>query len=572
MPSGKEQDLTEDTIVSEVNYDSTSSTDGHKDTKDIAKTYSNNVHVDQGNDLGSLENAGSSGKKNPFLNPVVAKYYRDLYEKTQYECRAKFDPEFEWSEEEEKKVRFKLEYKVTLLACFMFVALQVDRGNLAQAVADNLLKDLKMTTDDYNTGNTIFYLCFLCAELPSQLVSKRLGCDIWIPIQMTLWSLITIAQCKMKSKHGFYVCRALIGIMEGGFIPDLVLWLSYFYTASELSIRLSFFWTTLSLTQILTSILAFAILHMRGVHGMAGWSWLFLIEGLFTLVIGISSFFLMVPSPVQTKKPWNKKGWFTEREEYIIVNKVLRDDPTKGDMHNRQGVTLKMLWQGISDYYLWPIYLIGITAYQPTNVLTAYLTLVLKGLGFGTFEVNLMAIPQYVLHIILLLAITWFSEKLNNRLGVCLFQPIWTVPLMLVLRFWKGAMVNKWGTYAVVTLILGNPYIHAICVSLCSRNSQSIKTRTVSASLYNMFVQAGSIISSNIYRTADKPLYKTGNAVLVGFALAMYPILFGAKLFYIHINNKRDKIWNAMTEEEKDDYLENTTDIGSRRLNFRFGH
>ncbi|GMG51778.1 unnamed protein product [Ambrosiozyma monospora] len=454
----------------------------------------------------------------------------------------------------------------------MFVALQVDRGNLAQAVADDMLKDLKMTTNDYNTGNTIFYLCFLCAELPSQLVSKRLGCDVWIPIEMTLWAIITISQCKMKSKHGFYVCRALIGIMEGGFIPDLVLWLSYFYTASELSIRLSFFWTTLSLTQIVTSLLAFGILQMRGVSGMTGWAWLFLIEGLFTLIIGFSSFFLMVPSPVQTKKPWNKKGWFTEREEYIVVNKVLRDDPTKGDMHNRQGITPKMLWQGISDYYLWPIYLIGITAYQPTNVLTAYLTLVLKGLGFKTIQVNLMAIPQYAIHIILLLTITWFSEKLNNRLGACLFQPIWTVPLMLVLRFWKGAMVNKWGTYAVVTLILGNPYIHAICVSLCSRNSQSIKTRTVSASLYNMFVQAGSIISSNIYRTADKPLYKTGNAVLVGFALAMYPILFGAKLFYIHINNKRDKIWNAMTEEEKDDYLENTTDVGSRRLNFRFGH
>lgn len=85
---------------------------------------------------------------------------------------------------------------------------------------------------------------------------------------------------------------------------------------------------------------------------MAGWQWLFLIERIFTLVIGISAYFLMVPSVVQTKKPWSKKGWFTEREEKIIVNKILRDDPTKGDMNNRQGMSLKMLWQGITDYYI----------------------------------------------------------------------------------------------------------------------------------------------------------------------------------------------------------------------------
>ncbi|GME87997.1 unnamed protein product [Ambrosiozyma monospora] len=186
MSDGKKQDFAESTIMNEVNYDSTSSTNGHNDRKDFTKTYSNNVNDDKDNDSGFLEYTGSSEKKNPFLNPVVAKHYHDLYEKTQYECRGRFDPEFEWSEEEEKKVRFKLEYKVTLLACFMFVALQVDRGNLAQAVSDDMLPDLNMTTNDYNTGNTIFYLAFLCAELPSQLVSKRLGCDVWIPIQMTL--------------------------------------------------------------------------------------------------------------------------------------------------------------------------------------------------------------------------------------------------------------------------------------------------------------------------------------------------------------------------------------------------
>ncbi|ODV86306.1 hypothetical protein CANARDRAFT_197159 [[Candida] arabinofermentans NRRL YB-2248] len=521
------------------------------------------------NDQSSSETLDSN---NPFSNPVVEKHYAELYESTKYECRHHFDAKFTWTPEEEKNVVWKLEWRVTLLACFLFVALQVDRGNLAQAVADNMLEDLGMTTTQYNWGNTIFYLTFLCAELPSQLVSKRLGSDVWIPIQMILWSIVTICQCKMKNRAGFYATRALIGLLEGGFIPDLVLWMSYFYTSSELSIRLSFFWTSLSVTQIVTSILAYGILHMRGVSGFAGWAWIFIIEGLFTLLIGIAAAFLMVPSAVQTKKPWNKKGWFTEREEKIVVNRVLRDDPTKGDMHNRQGINFKMLWYAISDYYLWPVYLIGLIAYIPTGVLTAYLTLVLKSLGFTTFEVNLLAIPYMALHIVLLLGITWYSEKIKDVFLVALFQPLYTVPLLGVLRFWGGAFVQKWGSYALVILILGNPYIHAMMVSICSRNAQSIKTRTVSASIYNMFVQAGSIIASNVYQASDKPLYKKGNGCLFGLALAMFPLLIGSKYFYVFINNRRAKIWDAMTAEEQNDYILNTKDTGSRRINFRFSH
>ncbi|GMF55820.1 unnamed protein product [[Candida] boidinii] len=131
-------------------------------------------------------------------------------------------------------------------------------------------------------------------------------------------------------------------------------------------------------------------------------------------------------------------------------------------------------------------------------------------------------------------------------------------------------MVEKWPTWVIATLILGNPYIHAICVGWCSRNARSIKTRTVSASLYNMFVQAGSIIASNIYKPSDKPLYHKGNTVLFGLAAAMFPILLLTKAFYVFINRRREKKWQALTEEEKEDYIKNTTDEGSFRLDFRF--
>ncbi|EER31281.1 conserved hypothetical protein [Candida tropicalis MYA-3404] len=510
--------------------------------------------------------------KNPFLDPKVEEYYRALYEESKYESYSAFDPQFEWTKEEEKKVVKKINIRVALTACILFVGLQVDRGNMAQAVSDNLLEDLGMTTNDYNTGNTIFYVCFLLAEIPSQLISKALGPDIFVPTQMVAWSIVAMCQAALSGKASFYVTRALIGILEGGFIADLVLWLSYFFTSKELPVRLSWFWTTLSLVQIGTSLLAFGILRMRDVAGMEGWRWLFLLEGIFTLLIGISGFYLMVPSAVQTKNWMHPKGWFTEREEKIVVNRILRDDPNKGSMHNRQAITPVALWKSLIDYNLWPVYAIGLVAYIGTSTFTSYFTLLNRQLGFSTFDTNLLSIPPAVLHIIFLLLITWFSEKINERSFVALIAPLYSIPLIAIIRWWPGAGKQIWSTYVLNMLYLGQPYIHAICVSWVSRNSNHVRTRSISSAVYNMFVQLGSIIASNIYRKDDLPLYHRGNMQLFVIAVILVPILLLTKAYYVWQNKRRDKVWNSMSEEEKHAYRNTTKDEGSKRLDFRFAH
>lgn len=546
----------------------------HDDGSIIAEVGENGSNkpsvVEDVESIGSLST--TDDPSNPFKNPEVAKYWEGVYEKAQYECRHLFDPYFTWSPAEERKLVWKLEYRVTLLACFMFVGLQVDRGNLSQAVSDNMLDDLGLTTADYNYGNMFSRLAFMAAELPSGIISKAIGPDLWLPIQMVLWSIVAASQAALSGKKSFYATRALIALLEGGFIPDMVLWLSYFFTASELSTRLAYFWTSLSLCDIFTALLAFALLRMRGVAGLEGWRWLFLIEGLFTLIIGILSYFLMVPSAAQTKRPWNKKGWFTEREEKILVNRVLRDDPSKGDMHNRQALTLSTLWKSITDFDLWPIYFIGLIAFIPSSTVNSYLTLTLKQMGFSTFDTNLMTIPASVLHIITLLTITKISEVVKQKCYVILINPIWSIPCLAILRWWKGNYDDRWGTWVLVTIFLSVPYIHAINVSWCSRNSNSIRTRAVSACLYNMLVQLGGVCASQIYQPGDKPYYRKGNERLFAISLATFVLIVGTKIYYIARNNYKSKIWDKLSEEEKVDYIHNTKDEGTRRLDFRFAH
>lgn len=541
-----------------------------RDSESLQKK--NDVFNIDARSISDIESESSKKEQNPFKDPVVAEHYRNIYENSKYECRSAFDPDFEWTEEEEKQLVRKLNWRVTLTSCILFFGLQVDRGNLAQAVADNLLHDLGLTTDDYNLGNTLFLVSFLVAEIPSQLISKALGPDRFIPIQMVSWSIVAITQAAMKNKTGFLITRVLIGALEGGFIADLVLWISYFYKAKELPIRLSFFWTALSTTQIITSLLAFGILRMRGIHGMEGWRWLFLIEGLVTFAIGIWGFHAMVPSALETKSKLNPKGWFTEREEKIVVNRVLRDDPSKGDMNNRQALSLRMIWKAFTDYDLWPIYIIGFLVYIPMGTVQPYMTLTMKQLGFSTFNVNLLNIPQYVIHIILLIAITWFSERVNERTLVSLSMPLFTIPFMAALRWWPGSMHQPWQTWFLVSMILAAPYVHAICVGWVSRNSNSIRSRSVCSALYNVFVQLGNIAANNIYREDDKPLYHRGNRNLFIVAVACVPLLLLVKGYYVWRNKKRDEIWNAMTYEEQETYVRTTKDEGNKRLDFRFDH
>uniref|UniRef100_A0A093VJ02 Putative transporter n=1 Tax=Talaromyces marneffei PM1 TaxID=1077442 RepID=A0A093VJ02_TALMA len=467
-----------------------------------------------GEALEALRNRVSGGDAT-FDQTEDPRYYKPV---DTYEGIHRWDPEFQWEEWEEKKIVRKIDLRICTFACLTFFALQLDRGNLVQATSDNMLTDLGLTTNDYNTGNTIFYVCFLFAELPSQLISKRLGPDRWIPIQMVSWSLIASCQAFLTGRSTFFATRASLGLFEGGFIPDTILFLSYWYTSKELPVRLSFFWSAYEMTAIIGAFLAFGFLHIHTNTGTGQWRYLFALEGLITGVIGIFAAFYMPASPTQTAGRFRgKSGWFSEREEKIMVNRVIRDDPSKGSMHNRQAITPKLLLEALFDYDMWPIYILGLVWLIPTNPVNSYLSLELRSLGFDTFKTNLLTIPAYAMFILNLGLFTWLSEKLNQRLLLGAFAEIWNLIFLIALEV-LPANKSTWSRYVLLILLIGSPYMHAVIVAMTSRNSGSVRTRTIASAVYNMTVQASGIIGTNIYRSDDAPLYLRGNKVLIGIA------------------------------------------------------
>ncbi|QEU59480.1 hypothetical protein KDRO_B07520 [Kluyveromyces lactis] len=524
-------------------------------------------------DIEQYSVSSSVDDANIFKDPYIAQYYSEVYEKSQYECRHLFDPDFTWTEEEEKKTVWKNDWYVTFWTFIMFTALDFDRSNIAQALSDDLLTDLNLTTNDYNTSNTINLVCFLAAELPSQLISKKIGADVWIPLQIVIFSTVSACQAAVTTKAGFFACRALLGAFQGGFICDVCLWMSYFFTSKELPFRLSLFYIANPMTSVWSSLLSFGLLKIKTGGLMdQSWRWLFLIEGLFTGLIGVVSFFKMPPSAAQTKAWYRKKGWYTDREEKIVVNRVLRDDPTKGDMHNRQPVGPKELVKALFDYDLLPIYVVRFLGDIGSAPVATYLTLTLRKLGFSVYKTNALSIPYNVITVITMLTAGWVTERINQRALVLMTIPIWILAGLFPLRFWSGSQVDIWGTYALLTVVLGHAPFWPITISWCSANSNSVRSRAVSAAVVNIFSQAAGIASANIYRADDKPLYHRGNSALIGVAFGAIAACIFAKFYYIFRNKQRAKIWDAMSDEEKEKYITETKDQGNKRLDFRFVH
>ena len=183
---------------------------------------------------------------------------------------------------------------------------------------------------------------------------------------------------------------------------------------------------------------------------------------------------------------------------------------------------------------------------------------------------NLLVIPAAVMATINMFICTWFFEKINQRWVYGAWSQIWTIPCLIALKTMPWGTSYRWAWWLVTTTLIGYPYPHAMQVAWCSRISNSVRTRTISAAVYNMLVQAHGIISANVYREEDAPEYRRGNTALIGVAVLNICIYVGAKVYYTRANRLRERDWNAMNPEQQKHYLKTTSDEGNKRLDFRF--
>lgn len=200
------------------------------------------------------------------------------------------------------------------------------------------MEDVGINQEQFNIGQQMLSLGIVLFEIPSNMILYRVGPGKWLTLQLYLFGFVSLFQSFQKGYPAFIVTRFLLGITESGFIPGGLWTLSTWYTREETAKRVMFFYFGNQFGQASSKLLAYGILHMRGVGGKPGWFWLFALMGIFTIACGFIFGFALPDSfknPHPTFLPWVRI--FNEREVYILQTRVVTDDPMKGKKKERIG-------------------------------------------------------------------------------------------------------------------------------------------------------------------------------------------------------------------------------------------
>ncbi|ORX81465.1 MFS general substrate transporter [Basidiobolus meristosporus CBS 931.73] len=480
-----------------------------------------------------------------------------------------YDHKITWEEEEEKRLVRRIDIRVMTWIGLMFFFLQLDRGNVSNALTDNFIDDLGITLDVVNLGTIIFVLSFVSLEIPSNMVIRKVGAERWIPFLMFLWGTVSWAQTFMHDKTSFLLSRLFLGLTEAGYVPGIILYMTTYYTKEELATRLSWFWGVLALADASSGLISFGVLRLRGVAGLKGWQWLFLIDGIGTVLVAIVTFFYLPEGPARTKGLLRgKNGWFDDREVSILVTRLIRDDPSKA-IGRREGVKNTELLAALKDTRIWGHLLIGFFGLTAPVPVTSYMPLVIKSLGFSTVISNLLTIPAHFLKFLVMLALTRNSDRVKDRAWHGVAGTVWFLVGLFCLELLPDN-TNRWSLYAVIVFTVGWPSWHPINAAWLTENVAPMGKRSMALAMYIMSVNINGLLSSQIYRDDDKPRFHRGNWINIGLTFFTIILFIAQRYHYIFLNRKREQRWNAMSEEARQEYLDTTKDVGSDRLDFRF--
>jgi MFS family permease len=290
-----------------------------------------------------------------------------------------------------------------------FFCLQLDRGNIANAITDNFMEDVGITQDQFNVGQQMLSLGIVLFEIPANMALYRVGPGKWLTLQLFLFGTVSTFQAFQTNYASFIATRFLLGITESGFIPGGLWTLSTWYTRSETAKRVMIFYFGNQFGQASAKLLAYGILHMRGVGGKPGWFWLFALMGGFTILCGFVLGFLL-PDSFKKPHPSFLPMWrmFTEREIHILRSRIHIDDPAKSRKKKRIGLTA--FKKAFSNWRMWCHFAITLCNNGPQRAFDTYAPSIVRSFGFGALRSNAMAAVGLFIQIPVSFGFSWFSD------------------------------------------------------------------------------------------------------------------------------------------------------------------
>jgi MFS family permease len=265
------------------------------------------------------------------------------------------------AESSESALYSKVTRRLIPLLFLCYVAAYLDRVNVGFAKL-SMLKDLHFSETIYGFGAGIFFVGYFIFEVPSNVILHKLGARLWIARVMITWAIISAAMMFVKTPMGFYVLRFLLGAAEAGLFPGVILYLTYWYPSARRGRIIAMFMTGIPVSGVLGGPLSGWILHTaEGANGLAGWQWLFIIEAIPSVILGLVIILLLDRGIEQAK-------WLTPEEKRVLAANIAADSKDVASQSFRDGFMRPMVWALSGIYLFFIMGLYGVDFWLPTLI------------------------------------------------------------------------------------------------------------------------------------------------------------------------------------------------------------
>lgn len=300
----------------------------------------------------------------------------------------------------EQQIYTRVIWRLLPFLFLCYVCAYLDRINVSFAKLQ-MMSDLGLSDAVYGFGAGIFFVGYLVFEIPSNLILLRVGARRWIARIMVTWGLLSTSMMFVSSEMSFYVLRFLLGVAEAGFIPAILLYLTYWFPASRRSKVTALFLTGIPMAGVIGGPLSgWMLTSFADHHGLAGWQWLFLLQGLPTVVIGIIAWFYLDDNVSDAK-------WLSPAEKNLI-QRNLEADRAGHALHSiRDGLTNPKILLLSLIYFCFTMGLYGVSFWLPSLIKNSGVT--------DNFDVGLLAAIPYAVAAVTMVLVSLHSDSTGER-------------------------------------------------------------------------------------------------------------------------------------------------------------
>ena len=282
----------------------------------------------------------------------------------------------------EQTIVSKFSRRLTPFLAILYVFCLIDRTNVSIATLQ-MQPALNFSNEVYGTGAGIFFLGYFLFEVPSNLIMERVGARIWIARIMITWGALSCAMMTVHSPMSFYILRFLLGVAEAGFFPGVVLYITYWIPATSRARAMAQFLALTAILGLFSNPLGALLLNLNGWHGLGGWQWLFLLEGIPSILLAFVVFAILPDGP-------RHASWLTDEEKSWLTARLAHEAAHE---HCVKKLTLKT---ALTEPRIRQLCLVFILSSTAGNSVAFFAPKLLKATSHGTWSDSMVAMIMIV--------------------------------------------------------------------------------------------------------------------------------------------------------------------------------